>query len=196
MSTPARWRAVDEHGFVLDILLQRHRDTEAAKTFLIRLLGEYDVPEVIHTDQLRSYGAAVREISSLVNVDQQQVISTARRNNLIEQFHRPTRREERSWQGFKRRKRAQEFLSLHARIENLHHHSRTSVSATTRRSKQQQAFWTWSMIDIARPLWRINSVWPSVLRIEWVSGTPGWNGVARGCRRPRSTRRPNYTHSD
>ena len=42
------WRAVDEHGFVQGILLQRHRDTEAAKTFLIRLLGDYDVPEVIH----------------------------------------------------------------------------------------------------------------------------------------------------
>ncbi|MDB5045563.1 MAG: family transposase, partial [Deinococcus sp.] len=43
------WRAVDEHGYALDILLQRHRDTEAAKTFLTRLLGDYDVPEVIHT---------------------------------------------------------------------------------------------------------------------------------------------------
>ena len=43
-------RAVDEYGFVLEVLLQRHRDTEAAKTFLTRLLGEYDVPEVIHTD--------------------------------------------------------------------------------------------------------------------------------------------------
>lgn len=61
------WRAVDEHGFVLDILLQRHRDTEAAKNFLTRLLGEYDVPEVIHTDQLRSYGAAIREIPSLAD---------------------------------------------------------------------------------------------------------------------------------
>jgi len=39
------WRAVDEYGFVLDILLQRRRDTEAAKTFLTRLLGEHDVPE-------------------------------------------------------------------------------------------------------------------------------------------------------
>ena len=38
------WRAVDEHGFVLNILLQRHRDTDAAKTFLTRLLGEYDAP--------------------------------------------------------------------------------------------------------------------------------------------------------
>ena len=68
---------MDEHGFVLDILLQRHCDTEAAKTFLIRLLCEHDIPEVIHTDQLRSYGAAIREIPSLADVDHQQVISTA-----------------------------------------------------------------------------------------------------------------------
>ena len=80
------WRAVDEHGFVLEVLLQRHRNTEAAKTFLTRLLGEYDAPEVIHTDQLRSYGAAIRELPSLINVDHQQVISTARCNNLIEQW--------------------------------------------------------------------------------------------------------------
>ena len=79
------WRTVDEHGFVLDILLQWHRDAEAAKLFLARLLGEYDVPEVIHTDQLRSYGAAIREIQSLVHVDHHQVISTARCNNMIEQ---------------------------------------------------------------------------------------------------------------
>ena len=85
MSTPARWRAVDEHGFVLDILLQRHRDTDAARIFLIRLLGEYDVPDTICTDQLRSYGAAIREILNLVNVDHQQVVATARCNNMIKQ---------------------------------------------------------------------------------------------------------------
>ena len=84
LGTLDRWRAVDEYGFVLEVLLQRCRDTEAAKTFLIRLLGEYDVPEVIHTDQLWSYAAAIREILSLVNVDHQQVISTARCNNLVE----------------------------------------------------------------------------------------------------------------
>ncbi len=53
------WRAVDEHGFVLALLLQRHRNTEAVKTFLTRLLGEYDVLEVIHTDHLCRYGAAI-----------------------------------------------------------------------------------------------------------------------------------------
>jgi len=128
------WRAVDEHRFVLDILLQRHRDTEAAKTFLTRPLGGYDVPEVIYTDQLRSYGAAIRELPSLADVDHQQVISAAKCNNVIERDHRSTRRQERQQQGFKRRKRAQEFLSLHARIKNLHHHSRTSISASTRRN--------------------------------------------------------------
>ena len=89
------WRAVDEHGHVLDIYLQRHRDTEAARTFLIRLLGEYDVPDTICTDQLRSYGAAIREFPNLVHVDHQQVISGARCNNMVEQSHRPTRRQER-----------------------------------------------------------------------------------------------------
>ncbi len=90
------WRAVEEYGFVLDILLGRHRDTDAAKTFLTKLLGEYDVPEVIHTDQLRSYGAAIRELPSLADVDHQQVISTVRCNNVTLQEHRSTRRQERS----------------------------------------------------------------------------------------------------
>ena len=146
LSTPARWRAVDEYGFVLDILLQRHLDTEVATTFLTRLLGEYDVPEVIHADQVRNYGTAIREVPSLVNVNHQQVISTVRCNDVIEQSHRPTRRQERNQREFKRRKRAQEFLSLHARIENLHHHSRTSASAQIRRSNQLQAFQSWSVV--------------------------------------------------
>jgi len=81
-------RTVDEHGFVFNILLQRRRDTEAAKTFLTGQLGEYAAPEAIHTDQLRSYGAAIRELPSLADVDHQEVISTARCNNSIEQEHR------------------------------------------------------------------------------------------------------------
>ena len=85
LGTPGRWRAVDEHGCVLDTFLQRHRDTEAAKTLFIRLLGEYNVAEVIHTDQLCSCGAAKREIPSLINVDHQQVIRAARCDNVIGQ---------------------------------------------------------------------------------------------------------------
>ncbi|UQN08914.1 IS6 family transposase [Deinococcus sp. QL22] len=141
------WRAVDKHGFVQGILLGRHRDTDAAKTFLTQLLGEYDVPEVIHNNQLRSYGAAIRARPSLLGVDHQQVISLARGNNLVEQSHRPTRRQERGQQGMGRKKRAQEVLKLHARVANPHHHTRRGVAATHRRSHQQHAFPTWSMLS-------------------------------------------------
>ena len=79
------WRAVDEHGAVLDVLLQRHRDTSAATSFFRRLLGEYDVPETVCTDKLVRYTAAIRELPMLDDVDHQQVISAARCNNLIEQ---------------------------------------------------------------------------------------------------------------
>ncbi|MGY2894324.1 transposase-like protein [Deinococcus sp. UYEF24] len=49
------WRAVEEFGAVLDILLQTHQNTQAAKTFFERLLinYDYDVPDVIHPDKHR-----------------------------------------------------------------------------------------------------------------------------------------------
>jgi putative transposase len=57
------WRVVDQDGHVLDIRVQRRRDKIAAKTFFRKLLkGLRYIPRVIVTDQLRSYGAAVREL--------------------------------------------------------------------------------------------------------------------------------------
>ena len=140
------WRAVDERGAVLDVFLQQHRDTGAAKSFFQRLLGEYDVPEIIHTDKLWSYGAALRELPVLHSVEHVQVVSTARCNNMIEQSHRPTRRQERQQRGFRSRCRAQRFLDLYARIANLHHPARATVSAYHRRHYQQAAFETWQEI--------------------------------------------------
>ena len=137
------WRAVDEQGAVLDILLQEHRDTEAAKSFFIRLLGEYHVPEVIHTDKLWSYGAAIGELPVLHTVEHVQVVSSTRCNNLVEQSHRPTRQQKRSQIGFKRRKRTQEFLGLHARTANLHRHTRTTIPVTGRRTNQTSAMQVW-----------------------------------------------------
>jgi len=57
------WRAVDQEGNVLDILVQRRRDKRAAKKFFRKLLkGLTYVPRVIVTDKLKSYGAAKREL--------------------------------------------------------------------------------------------------------------------------------------
>jgi putative transposase len=57
------WRAVDQHGTVLNVLVQRRRDKKAAQKFFRKLLkGWQYVPRVIITDKLASYGAAKREI--------------------------------------------------------------------------------------------------------------------------------------
>ena len=59
------WRAVNEYGDVLDVLLQEHRDKGAAKRFLRRLIVDQELPERIVTNGLRSYGAVLREVSEL-----------------------------------------------------------------------------------------------------------------------------------
>jgi putative transposase len=140
------WRAVDEHGAVLDVFLQRHRDTDAAKGFFERLLGDHEVPDTVCTDKLASYGAAIRELPALEAVDHRQVISTARCNNPIEQSHRPTRGQERSQLGFRQVKRTQGFLELHARISNLHGCSRSTTPAHDRRSRLSFALRSWTAV--------------------------------------------------
>ena len=89
--TPILWRAVNEHGEVLDVLLQKHRDTGAAKRFFCRLIGDQALPERIVTDGLRSYGAALKDLSELDASEHVTVSAAERQNNSIEQSHRPTR---------------------------------------------------------------------------------------------------------
>jgi putative transposase len=85
------WRAVDQDGHVLDILVQRRRDKHAAKTFFRKLLkGCRYVPWVIITDQLKSYEAAKREILPSVEHRQHRYL-----NNRAENSHQPTRQRER-----------------------------------------------------------------------------------------------------
>jgi putative transposase len=67
------WRAVDQDGDVIDILLQSRRDQRAAERFLRRLLrGQGKQPFRIITDKLKSYAAAGRTILPGVTHDTQQ----------------------------------------------------------------------------------------------------------------------------
>ncbi|HZG68625.1 MAG TPA: IS6 family transposase, partial [Herpetosiphonaceae bacterium] len=101
------WRAVDQDGNVLDILVQSRRNKAAAKKFFRKLLkGLRYVPRVIITDKLASYGAAKREI--LPGVEQRQ---HKRLNNRAENSHQPTRQRERTMRRFKSAGQAQRFLS-------------------------------------------------------------------------------------
>jgi putative transposase len=57
------WRAVDQDGNVLDILVQPRRDAKAAKRFFRKLLKRQCAsPRVLVTDKLRSYVVAHREL--------------------------------------------------------------------------------------------------------------------------------------
>src|SRR5262245_18408567 len=81
------WRAVDQDGNVLDILLPRRRDRKAAKRFFRKLLkGLTYVPRVLITDKLKSYGAAKRELLPGVQHRQQRYL-----NNRAVNSHQPTR---------------------------------------------------------------------------------------------------------
>jgi putative transposase len=100
---------VDQHGNVLDILVQSRRDKKAAKRFFRKLLKELQyVPRVIITDKLRSYGAAKREILPGVEHRQHKGL-----NNRAENSHQPTRLREKKRRRFKSTKQAQRFLSAH-----------------------------------------------------------------------------------
>ncbi|GAC1632266.1 MAG: IS6 family transposase [Ktedonobacteraceae bacterium] len=101
------WRAVDQNGNVLDILVQSRRNTQAAKRFFRKLLkGLEYVPRVIITDKLKRYGAAKRDI--LPSVEHRQ---HKRLNNRAENSHQPTRLREKKMRQFKSAKHAQRFLS-------------------------------------------------------------------------------------
>ena len=106
------WRAVDQDGNVLDILVQRRRDKHAAKKFFRKLLkGLTYVPRVIITDQLKSYEAAKREILPGVEHRQHRYL-----NHRAENSHQPTRQRERTLRRFKSAGHAQRFLSAHGPI--------------------------------------------------------------------------------
>ncbi len=133
------WRAVDQHGHVLDILVQSQRNTRAAKRFFRKLLRDLRyVPRVIVTDKLRSYGAAKREVLPSVAHRQSRYL-----NNRAEVSHQPTRRRERQMQRFKSTRHAQRFLSAHARIHNHFQLRRHRLTATQHRDARDAAFRIW-----------------------------------------------------
>jgi putative transposase len=109
------WRAVDQHGVVLDILVQSRRNAKAAKRVLCKLLKKQGVtPRVMITDKLASYGAAKREIMPGAEHRQHRGL-----NNRAENSHQPTRRRERIMKRFKSAGQAQRFLSVHDQVANL-----------------------------------------------------------------------------
>ena len=136
------WRAVDQEGNVLDILVQSRRDTAAAKEFFRRLLKDLAyVPRVISTAKRASYGIARREV--LPSVEHRR---HKRLNNRAEHAHQPTRERERRMRRFKRPGHAQRFLSAHSPIVGHCRPRRHRLTATAYRQQRDDAFATWCAI--------------------------------------------------
>jgi|TARA_Y100000310_G_scaffold307452_1_gene349533 putative transposase len=136
------WRAVDQDGEVVDVLLQSRRDGKAAIRFFKRLFKTFnsngDVLRTIVTDKLRSYNVAHREVVPDTFHDTEQYA-----NNRAELSHQPTRARERGMRKFKSKRQAQRFLDVHAAVYNLFNLGRHLVSAQTYGRFRLRAFASW-----------------------------------------------------
>ena len=132
-------RAVDDEGEVLDLLVQRRRNKPAAVKLMRKLLKKQGfTPDILVTDKLRSYGAAMAELGLSSRHEQ-----GLRKNNRAEDSHQPTRRRERKMQRFKSPGSAQRFLSVHAAVHNTFNVQRHLTSRFTLRVLRDEAFRTW-----------------------------------------------------
>ncbi len=136
------WRAVDQDGNVLDILVQARRDRIAATKFLRKLLkGLTYVPRVVITDKRASYGAAMREV--LPSVEHRQ---HKRLNNRAENSHQPTRERERRMRRFKSPGHAQRFLAAYGPIAAHFRPRRHHLAAPEYRQLRDERFATWRAV--------------------------------------------------
>lgn len=140
------WRAVDDEGEVLDLVMQRERDTGAALNLLRKLLHNQPVrPQSITTDGLASYPAALDHLK----LRYLHHPGRLRDNNRAENSHLPIRRRERKMQGFKSRKSVQRFLTTHAAIYNTFANQRHLNRRWYLRRLQAESAKVWNAATIA-----------------------------------------------
>jgi putative transposase len=140
------WRAVDQEGMVLDILVQERRNRHAAETFLRQVVdGCGTRPRVLITDKLASYRPAKRRVLPGVEHRRHKGL-----NNRAEHSHQPTRRRERAMQRFKSPEQAQPFLSCFEPIRGHFCPRRHRLSAERYRAEMAGRFRTWRQVtDLA-----------------------------------------------
>lgn len=140
------WRAADQHGTVLDILVQSRRNKAAAIKFFRRLLkGCTYVPRVLITDKLGSYQAAHQEVMPRVEHRRHK-----RLNNRAENSHQPTRKREHVMQRFKSPGHAQRFLSAFGPIREHFCPRRHLLKAAAYRQERAHRFQVWNEVTGAQ----------------------------------------------
>ena len=133
------WRAVDQDGDTIDILVQRRRNQRAAERFFRGLLkGQGREPRWLITDKLRSYDAAHRTVMPTVKHS-----NDVYANNRVEVSHQATRQQEYHMRGFASSTQAQRFLTMHGLTQNLFRLGRHLMQAVNYRLLRTQAFQIW-----------------------------------------------------
>ena len=147
--------ARDQHGNVLDVLVQSRRHAVAAIKFFRRLLtGLRYVPRLLVTDKLASYGPAHRVVMPSVQHRQSKYL-----NNRAENSHQPTRQHERAMKRFTSPRHAQRFLSAFSHISPHFRPRRHLLSATGWRHEMADRFTVWSQITGVYHDRRLNVNW-------------------------------------
>jgi putative transposase len=142
------WRAVDQNGVVIDIVVQPKRDRFAAMRFfrkLLRATGRQ--PRVMITDKLRSYGAAKRIVMPGVAHRQHRYL-----NNRAENSHQPTRERERRMRRFKSARHAQRFVEVHGIVASHFRPRRHLLAAADYRQLRSERFRVWNEVTGATAL--------------------------------------------
>ncbi len=136
------WRAVDQDTNVIDILVQKRKDKQAAKRFFRKMLKRQgQSPRRMISDKLKSYSAARREIMlSVVHCQNRYA------NNRAEASHQHTRQHERQMRIFKAPRQAQRFLSVEAQIHNLFRIERHLLKACHYRNFRERSFSVWQEV--------------------------------------------------
>ncbi|MDH3264544.1 MAG: IS6 family transposase [Paracoccaceae bacterium] len=138
------WRAVDHEGEVLESFVTKTRDKKAALKFLRKAMRKHGQPDVIVTDRLRSYGAALKEIGA----DNRQ--ETGRwANNRAENSHLPFRRRERAMLRFRRMRNLQKFSSVHASVSNHFNQERGLSSRDIFKTNRTAALAEWRQLGVS-----------------------------------------------
>jgi putative transposase len=135
------WRAVDHEGEVLESFVTKTRDAKAAFKFLKKAMRKHGQPEVIVTDRLRSYGAALREISA---ADRQ--VKGRWFNNRAENSHLPFRRRERAMLRFRQMRSLQKFAAVHASVSNHFNQERHLYSRQNYKLHRAAALAEWRIL--------------------------------------------------
>ena len=140
-----RWRAVDQDGDVIDILVPSRRDYRAAPRLFRKLLkGQERTPGRVVTDTLSSDRAAPRAVMPAVahRTDRDE-------NNRADVSHQPTRQRERHMRRVTSPGQAQRFVSVHGLVRNLFRVGRHLVRAVHQRERRGRSFLIWDAVTIA-----------------------------------------------